>query len=148
MKGWVDTSLAHGIWLVLVFHGVEGIGYEALPTEIVRAYFDYIRANEARLWVATYQEGAKYARERVNSTVDTRIAGEAIEVSVKHSLDPKLYDVPLTARTTIPADWKIAQLRQGAEVRWLPIHRGESGPFVLYRIAADGKPAVIEKAAN
>ena len=26
MKGWVDTSIAHGIWLVLVFHGVEGIG--------------------------------------------------------------------------------------------------------------------------
>jgi peptidoglycan/xylan/chitin deacetylase (PgdA/CDA1 family) len=148
MKGWVDTSLAHGIWLVLVFHGVEGIGYEALPTEIVRSYFDYIRANEGRLWVATYQDGAKYTRERANSSVETRPAGEAIEVSVKHSLDPKLYDVPLTARTTIPTDWRIARFRQGSEVRWLPVHRGEGEPYVLYRIAPDGKMARIEKAAN
>src|SRR5262245_54547189 len=64
MKGWIDTSLGHGIWLVLVFHGIEGIGYEALPTEIVRAYLDYIREKEGRLWVATFQDGAKYVRER------------------------------------------------------------------------------------
>jgi len=146
MKGWVDTSLANGIWLVLVFHGVEGIGYEALPTEIVRAYFDYVRGHEDRLWVATYQDGAKYARERVASSVETKVAGEAIEVSVKHSLDPKLYDVPLTAKTTIPADWRIARFRQGAETRWLPVHRGEGEPYVLYRIAPDGKVATIEKA--
>ena len=148
MKGWVDTSLSHGIWLVLVFHGIEGIGYEALPTEIVRAYFDYIREHEGRLWVATFQDGAKYARERVNSTVETKLAGDAIEVSVKHSLDPKLYDVPLTARTTIPGDWKIARFLQGDEIRWLPIHREEAEPYVLYRIAPNGKTGTIEKAPN
>ena len=31
MKGWVDTSLANGIWLVLVIHGIEGVGYQPLP---------------------------------------------------------------------------------------------------------------------
>src|SRR5204863_1676015 len=41
-KGWVDKSLEHGLWLVLVYHGFEGIGYEPLPTERVREFFDYV----------------------------------------------------------------------------------------------------------
>src|SRR6185436_4541063 len=99
----------------------------------------------SRMWVATFQDGAKYARERVNSTVESKLAGDVIEVSVKHSLDPKLYDLPLTARTTIPSDWKIARFRQGNDVRWLPVHREAGETFVVYRIAPNVTPATIEK---
>jgi len=148
MKGWVDTSIGHSIWLVLVLHGIEGIGYEALTTETMRAYLDYIKGHERQLWIATFQDGAKYARERVNSTVRTNVAGEAIEVMVSHSLKPELYDLPLTARTTIPADWRVVRFRQGDEVRWLPVHREGGEPFVQYRIAPNGKNAVLEKGAN
>ena len=56
-------------------HGIEGIGYQPLPTDKVRAYFDYIKALEGRLWVATFQDGAKYMRERMRSTVTTKQAG-------------------------------------------------------------------------
>jgi hypothetical protein len=43
--------------------------------------------------VATYQNGARYTRERHNSTGATNAAGERIEVTVTHQLDPKLYDL-------------------------------------------------------
>jgi len=145
MKGWIDTTLDHGLWLVLVFHGIEGIGYEALPTETVRAYFDYIQERQGRMWIATFQDGAKYARERMASKVTTQRAGDAIEVSVTHSLDPKLYDLPLTARTTIPADWRVVRFRQGDQVRWLPIHREQGATFVVYRIVPNGVVARLEK---
>jgi len=148
MKGWVDTSIGKGIWLVLVFHGVEGIGYEALTTENMRAYYDYIKDHESPLWIATFQDGAKYARERVRSSVKTDAAGDSIQVMVSHTLEPQVYDVPLTARTTIPTDWRLARFRQGNDVRWLPVHREGGEPFVMYRIAANGKAAVLEKAAN
>jgi hypothetical protein len=148
MKGWVDTSIGHGIWLVLVFHGIEGIGYEALTTDNMRTYLDYIKEHERHLWIATFQDGAKYARERVNSTVRTKLSGETIEVSVTHSLKPDTYDLPLTARTTIPADWRLVRLRQGEDVRWLAVHREAGAPYVLYRIAPNGKVAVLEKGAN
>ena len=148
MTGWVDTSIAHGIWLVLVFHGVEGIGWEALPTERHRAYYDYIKDHQSKLWIATFQDGAKYARERVNAKVATARSGDAITVTVTHSLDPKLYDLPLTARTTIPADWQIVRFRQGSEVRWLPISRDDGTPSVVYRIAPNRGPATLEKGAN
>ena len=148
MKGWVDTSIGKGIWLVLVFHGVEGIGWEAMPTETMRTYFDYIKDRESRLWFATFQDGAKYARERIASSVKSNAAGDTIEVTVTHTLQPDVYDVPLTARTTIPTDWRLVRFRQGNDVRWLPVHREGGEPFVMYRIAANGKSAVLEKASN
>ena len=148
MKGWVDTSLDHGIWLVLVIHGIEGVGWEPLTTENLRAYFDYISDRKPRLWVATYQDGAKYARERHASTVVAKPGQDRIEVTVTHSLDKKLYDLPLTVKTRLPADWKLAHFQQGSDTRWLPIHHEGDSTFVLYRVAPNGPPAILEKAAN
>jgi peptidoglycan/xylan/chitin deacetylase (PgdA/CDA1 family) len=148
MKAWVDTSIAHGIWLVLVFHGVEGIGWEPLTTENMRAYYDYIKEHEAHLWIATFQDGAKYARERVNSKVTTDRSSDAIAVTVTHSLDARVYNLPLTARTVIPAGWRLVHFRQGEEVRWLPISREGDSSFVTYRIMPNGKPATLEKGPN
>jgi hypothetical protein len=97
------------------------------------------------MWVATFQDGGKYARERMSSKVTTQRSGDAIEVTVTHSLDPKLYDLPLTARTTIPADWKVVRFRQGDEARWVPVHREGGSVFVLYRIQPNGGIARLEK---
>ncbi|MGH9629247.1 MAG: polysaccharide deacetylase family protein [Bryobacteraceae bacterium] len=145
MKGWVDTTVNNGLWLVLVFHGIEGIGWEALPTETVRAYFDYIKEHEGDTWVATFQDAAKYARERVSSSVTTKRTGDVIEVSVAHKLDPKLYNLPLTARTVLPDSWNLVRFRQGSETRWVPIHREGGRTYAMYRIAPNGKPATLEK---
>ncbi len=138
MTGWVDTSLATGTWLVLVIHGVEGIGWEPVPVARLRAYFDYLKAREDRLWVATFQDAAKYARERMASTVTTKHAGDAIEVSVVHSLDPNLYDLPLTARTLLPAQWASARFTQGKITRNLAVQRDGDNFYVMYRVAPNG----------
>jgi len=148
MKEWVDKSIEHGIWLVLVFHGIEGIGWEPLTTDTKRAYYDYMKEREGRLWIATFQDGVKYARERMNSKVTTSRSGESIVVTLKSSLDPKLYDLPLTARTTIPSDWQVVRFQQGDDVRWLPVHRDGAKTSVMYRIAPNGKPATLEKGLN
>jgi peptidoglycan/xylan/chitin deacetylase (PgdA/CDA1 family) len=148
MKGWVDTSIANGIWLVLVFHGIEGIGWEPLTTDTRRAYYDYMKQQEGHLWIATFQDGVKYARERVHSKLTTTRSGESIAVTLNHSLDPRLYDLPLTARTMIPADWRIVRFDQGGDVRWLPVYREGDKTWVMYRMAPNGKPATLEKAPN
>jgi peptidoglycan/xylan/chitin deacetylase (PgdA/CDA1 family) len=145
MDWWIDTTLVHRLWLVLTIHGFEGVGWESIDTDRARNFFDYISDRQSRLWVPTFQEGIKYIRERMHSKVSSRRAGEAIEVSVSHSLDPKLYNLPLTARTTIPNDWKTVRFRQGTEERWLPIHREGGETSVLYRIIPDGSVATLEK---
>ena len=48
-----------------------------------------------------------------------------------HTLKPEVYDLPLTARTTIPEDWRLVRFRQGEDVRWLPVHREGGEPFVM-----------------
>jgi hypothetical protein len=138
MTGWIDKSLATGTWLVLVIHGVEGIGWEPVATANLRAYFDYMKARDDRLWVATFQDAAKYARERMKSTVTTRQIADTIEVSVIHSLDSRLYDLALTARTTVPAQWASAQLVQGTVTRKLPVERDAGKSYVMYRVTPNG----------
>ena len=144
MTGWVDKSLATGTWLVLVIHGVEGIGWQPIPAAHLRAYFDYMKANEPHLWVATFRDAGKYARERMASSVTTKQAGDNIEVTVTHSLDPKTYNLALTARTTVPAQWTSVRVRQGRETATVPVQRDATGSYVLYRIAPNGGAARLE----
>jgi len=152
MTGWVDTSLANGTWLVLVIHGVEGVGYQPLPTDKLRAYFDYIKEKSNRLWVATYQDGAKYIRERMKSTVTTRQVGAAINVTVTNAFDPHVYDVPLTARTAVPAQWTAVKITQGTMSARIDVQKGEqaqqgsTGAFVQYRIVPNASVLRIERA--
>jgi peptidoglycan/xylan/chitin deacetylase (PgdA/CDA1 family) len=146
MTGWVDKSLATGAWLVLVIHGVEGIGWEPVPADRLKAYLDYVKSREDRLWVATFQDAAKYARERMKSSVTTKRAGDAIEVSVTHSLDPKIYDLPLTAKTTVPAEWTSAQFAQGKMTRNLIVQRDGQNSYVMYRVAPDSGNARLTRA--
>ena len=50
MKRWVDTGMAHdNIWLVLVFHGVENLGWEPRTTAELEEYFTYLKDNEDKL---------------------------------------------------------------------------------------------------
>ena len=144
MTGWVDKSLSTGAWLVLVIHGVEGIGYQPIPTAHLRAYFDYMKANDHRLWVATFRDAAKYARERMASKVATRIAGGAIEVTVTHTLDAELYDLPLSARTRVPAEWTSVRFTQGSTRQTIPVNREAGNSYVIYRIAPNSGPARLE----
>ena len=145
MTGWVDTSIAHGIWLVLVIHGIEGLGSSALPIDRVRTYFDYIKAHESGLWVATYMDGGKYVRERMKSAVSSKQVGQAIEVTVTHSLDPKLYDLPLTARTTVPAQWTSVQFTQGKVTRTIPVQQEAGHASVMYRVVPNGGVVRLER---
>ena len=64
MKGWVDTILRRdNIWLVLVFHGVDGIGWEPKTGAELDEYFGSIKSLESRIWVASFpRRGEIYAR--------------------------------------------------------------------------------------
>jgi hypothetical protein len=148
MQRWVDVSQAHGLWLITVTHGIQGIGYQAVTSDTLRTYFNYLADRQDRLWVATFQDGAKYARERHSGKVTTVASGDRITVTVTHTLDKALYDLPLTVKTTLPADWTLAHFTQGKDTRWLPIHHEGDATYVLYRVAPNGPAATLDKAAN
>lgn len=143
MKSWVDTVVAHNNnWLVLVFHGVDGKGWEALPGSLLNEYFQYIRKHDNKAWIATFGDAAKYMKERMSSTVDAKMDGNRISVSLKHSLD-KLYNLPLTMKTYVPSKWKSVTVKQGSNAETVSVKKDSSGSYVLYQLEPNKDAAVL-----
>jgi peptidoglycan/xylan/chitin deacetylase (PgdA/CDA1 family) len=144
MKSWVDTVASHNNnWLVLVFHGVDGVGWEALPHEMLQEYFKYIKQHEDRLWIATFADVTKYMRERMHATITAKETGDKIIVDLTHSLEGSMYDIPLTVRTYVPANWKQVQVKQGDKIQTITTVTNDRGTFVLYQLKPNGGTAEL-----
>ena len=147
MKSWVDTvANKNNTWLVLVFHGIDGMGYEALPSTMLDEYFRYIRSKEDRLWVATFGDVTRYMREREASKVTANNRDGKITVVLNHSLDKSQYYLPLTLKTYIPSAWKNVKATQGKQAHQLQIKSDDKGNYVLYQAEPNGVNIVLAKA--
>ena len=138
MKSWVDTCLAHdNIWLVLVFHGINGIGWEPKTGAELEEYFNYINERKDHLWVATFADVTKYIRERKNAVISSVVRDDAIVVNISYGLDPEVYDVPITLKTYVPRAWKTTVLnkktKQENQLR-LKIQKDALESYVLYSV--------------
>lgn len=133
MKEWIDTSISHdNIWLVLVFHGVDDVGWEPLTAEELQEYFEYMDEHEQYLWVATFKDVTKYMRERMAAEINTEATENQIEIELTHTLDEALYDHPLTLKTYVPTQWDAAMVEQGDIKEEVTIHEDNGGSYVLY----------------
>ncbi len=134
MKSWVDTVASHqNDWLVLVFHGVDGIGWEALPSTLLDEYFNYLKTHDDKLWVATFGDVTKYMRERMHAQVQTRKNKDKLLVTLQHTLDKKWYTIPLTLKTYVPATWKSVTVLQNAKKQQVTPRRDAKGMYVMYQ---------------
>jgi peptidoglycan/xylan/chitin deacetylase (PgdA/CDA1 family) len=144
MKNWVDTLLVHdNVWLVLTFHGVDGIGWEAKPHEQLKEYFQYMKAYEDKLWVAPFRDVTQYMRERMHAKTNVKSESDQIVVELKHDLDQALYHYPLTLKTYLPDDWKDVLVKQGDNETQLKSSTDERGAFVTYRAVPNAENIVI-----
>lgn len=145
MKSWIDTCLAHdNTWLVLVFHGVDGVGWEAIPGDTLDQFFQTIHANGGDLWVATFQDVTRYMRERMTGQAMASREKNQIRVQLSHSLDPALYDLPLTLRTTLPDRWKKVRVSQQGETLAVETGYDQRGRFITYQANPNAEPVIIE----
>ncbi|PQJ33328.1 hypothetical protein BSZ35_00795 [Salinibacter sp. 10B] len=133
MKRWVDVTQENdNIWLVLVFHGIEGIGWEPKSKAEMKEYLDYIDARTKDLWVATFADGTKYMQERMDARVSTERREDALTVTLTHSLGPR-YDLPLTLRTYVPGAWSNIRVSQGDTQHEATLQTDEKGTYVQYQ---------------
>jgi peptidoglycan/xylan/chitin deacetylase (PgdA/CDA1 family) len=145
MKAWVDTTMnRQDTWLVLTHHGVQGIGWEALPATELNEYFTYINNHEDKLWIATFGDVTKYMRERQNANLTTGMQNGKLVIKVSHPLDKRFYNMPLTLKTYLPAGWKSAKVTQGGKAVDVRLIRDKKGDYVLYQVKAS-TPAIITK---
>jgi peptidoglycan/xylan/chitin deacetylase (PgdA/CDA1 family) len=146
MKSWVDTVASRdNMWLVLVFHGVDGIGWEPKTGAELGEYFGFIKSLGDKAWIATFQDAAKYMRERMHGKVLVRTKGEGFEITLMHDLPRDLYDLPLTLRTAVPDDWPAAEVRQGARVIRAPANGIAGDRFILYDAVPNSGPLTLSR---
>ena len=146
MKSWVDTLLmADNIWLVLTFHGVDGIGWEAKPSTEHAEYFRYMKGKEDKLWVATFKDVTKYIRERMNAKVNVDKQGTRIRITVQHTLDKSMYNLPLTLKTYVDPNWKVVTVKQGNRSVSAEPLSDLGGPYVLYQAMPNLQPIELVK---
>lgn len=133
MKSWVDTLVARdNVWLVLTFHGVDGIGWEAKPHEELKDYFAYMKEHEDKLWIVPFRDATKYMRERMAANTAAEKKDDQIIVKIGHSLDKDLYNYPLTLKTYLPRDWKEVKVSQGNNDIEATVATDDRGTFVMY----------------
>ena len=138
MNAWVDTCLTHEkVWLVLTFHGVDGIGYEPKTGKEVTDFFTYIKKHDDKIWTATFKDAVKYIRQRMyasltQTTVADKASGGKIAIELKHSLDKELYDHPMTLKTYIPKEWIGAKVKQGDTYLKSELLNDSKGRYILY----------------
>jgi peptidoglycan/xylan/chitin deacetylase (PgdA/CDA1 family) len=134
MKSWVDTAYYRkDTWLVLVFHGVDSLGYEALNHQLLDEYFQYIKGKQNKLWVATFGDATRYMREREAAKVSSKENAGKITVTLTHSLDKTMYYLPLTLKTYVPAGWRTVNVRQGKLGHKIKTMKDGKGSYVLYQ---------------
>jgi peptidoglycan/xylan/chitin deacetylase (PgdA/CDA1 family) len=149
MKSWVNTCLSHdNIWLVLVFHGIDGIGWEPKTREDLEVYFNYINDRTDSLWVDTFANVTKYIRERKNTIIGRTVQGDTIIVNISNDLDPSVYDVPITLKTYVPNTWKTVHIdkrsKQGAPTRTV-VNKDTVGSYVLYSVLPAENEIILTK---
>ncbi len=143
MKSWVDTTAAHdNIWLVLVFHGVDSIGWQPRTGADLKEYLGYIRSKQD-LWVATFQDVAKYMRERKHAEARTYRYGGVISVVLRDSLTDASYDLPLTLKTYVPANWPAVEMRQGNRTMRLEVAGDKPRGYVSYQAVPNGETITL-----
>ena len=146
MKSWVDTLLMNdNIWLVLTFHGVDGIGWEAKPSTEHAEYFRYMKAKEDKLWIATFKDVTKYMRERMNAKLKVDKQKTRIRITLEHSLNKMMYNLPLTLKTYVDPAWQTVNITQGTiSVPAQPL-RDSKGSYVLYQALPNLQPIDLSK---
>ena len=149
MKSWVDNTAAQGnIWLVLVFHGVDGIGWKPKTGAELKDYFGHIQLKQQNLWVATFQDVGKYIRERAHATVASYPEGEGISVVLRSSLTDISYDLPLTLKTEVPREWQRVEVRQGQRIAQANVVHGSHAEYVLYQAMPNAEVVHLSRATQ
>ena len=144
MESWVDTAAANtDTWLVLVFHGIDSLGWEWTPIPKLEEYFQYIKTKQDQLWIATFADATKYMREREHATARAEQKGNTITVTLTHSLDKTRYDLPLTLKTYIETSWTTVTVTQGKNTRHPTIQHDEKGAYVLYQLTPNSTSASL-----
>lgn len=115
IKGWIDSTVSSGGWLVSMCHGITETGGDmtkAVAEEVFAYISSYVESGD--IWCTTFSEATKYIRERQNSTVSSVMRDGVLQVSLTIDRDTEdglyltesVFDTALTVKISVPDDWE------------------------------------------
>jgi len=69
--------------------------------------------------------------------------GDQILVSLTHSLDKTMYNIPLTLKTYVSSNWKEVRVKQGEKDQRVCPLKDEKGAYILYQIIPNANPVEL-----
>jgi hypothetical protein len=72
-------------------------------------------------------------REKESAKLQNGQKNGKIVVALTHLLDKKMYNIPLTLKTYVSADWKNVSVQQGKRKDTVKTATDEKGTYVLYQ---------------
>jgi len=96
LNAWADKLVAEKKWGVMMTHGIA-TGYAAMSDpEIFHQHLKYVKGRERDIWVDTFANVSRYRQEREHATLDAKVDETKAELTLTCTLDPKVFDEPLT----------------------------------------------------
>lgn len=127
LNAWADKLVQEKKWGVIMAHAI-GNGYSALRApEIFHAHLKHVKSRGHEIWMDTFANISRYEKERDDAKLT--LSGEAGNMTcvLSGTLNPLLYDVPLTIVIDAKGITSARAERAGKE---LPL-RVESGSIYL-----------------
>jgi len=122
---------------------VDGIGWQARTGADLKEYFGYIQWKQSQVWVATFQDVGKYMREGMHADVRTYRYGDVISVVVRDDLKDASYDLPLTLKTYVPANWPGVEIRQGSRTARTEVIGDKMRGYVYYQAVPNAETITL-----
>ncbi len=138
MTGWMDEAIAQRGWLMVTFHGIDGVAWEPLPRERFVQFLDSVQNRREKLWVAPFVSVVKYIRERESAKVeDISVDAEKITFQLTDDLPDDIYNESLTLTTCVPQEWKEVRVIQWNMIQCVNVRNNNEMAYVLYGAVPD-----------
>lgn len=135
-------------WLVYLLHGVDNDGgYSPVASDELKKGLAYLKKNDDKFWVATFDEVARYIKERNCVSVNELNASEiSVEIKISVSLyNNELYNYPISIQRELPKKWFNAEVRQNNILIESNIVDDNSRKSIRFNAIPNGGNVVITK---
>lgn len=93
---WTNRLLRDGDWGIPLIHGIV-TGYDHYPNpQRLWDHFALMDSMRDRVWIATFHDVAAYVAERDAITLETKQKGNTLIVTLRMTLDKRIFHQPLT----------------------------------------------------
>ena len=139
-----EPAFANHNWGVYCFHGVGG-DWLSVTSETLDQLSAYLEQHP-EYWVATFGDVIRYIQERKAAYIEiTQSKPDSVTIALGWPMDKQIYDVPLTLKVEVAAQWDAAQVRGDGKRLTSRIAKQENRTAVFVDVPAQTKLLTITR---